>query len=205
MKRHTLISGLAFACILGAASMLHGQAIPTASRVGSIQAGAGWFLANPDFAQTRIQGLVFYSDLDLAPSYGVEGEFHYSVITPSDVSENIYVAGPRYIVRHKGVNGYAKVLFGAGHFGSQSGPPFLKPTLTSPTWQVAALIFTQRATSTSAPSILRCRSGPAFLLTALLLFQVMSASLMSSTSARSLEWLQEMTRVFLATTELAFF
>lgn len=123
MKRHTLISGLAFACILGAASMLHGQAIPTASRVGSIQAGAGWFLANPDFAQTRIQGLVFYSDLDLAPSYGVEGEFHYSVITPSDVSENIYVAGPRYIVRHKGVNGYAKVLFGAGHFGSESGPP----------------------------------------------------------------------------------
>ena len=130
MKRHTLITGLAFACILGVASMLHGQAIPTASRVGSVQAGAGWFLTNPDFAQTNIQGMVFYTDLDLAYSLGLEGEIHYSVITPSDVSENIYVAGPRYIIRHKRINGYAKVLFGAGHFGLQSGSNPLPQTNT---------------------------------------------------------------------------
>ena len=121
MKRHTLIVGLAWTCILGMATMLRGQALPTASRIGSIQAGAGWFLANPDFGQSHIQGMTFYTDLNFAHSLGLEGEIHYSVITPSDVSENLYIAGPRYILRQKRVEEYAKVLFGAGHFGLQIG------------------------------------------------------------------------------------
>jgi hypothetical protein len=125
-----LIGGIALAGILGVASMLHGQAIPTASRIGSLQAGAGWFLANPDFAQSHIQGLVLYSDLDFAPRLGIEGEIHYTAIAPSDITENLYVAGPRYIIRRKRVNGYAKVLFGAGHFGLQSGSNPLPQTNT---------------------------------------------------------------------------
>jgi hypothetical protein len=116
-----LIAGFACTCILGMATMLRGQALPTASRIGSIQAGAGWFLANPDFGQSHIQGMTFYTDLNFAHNLGLEGEIHYSVITPSDVSENLYLAGPRYILREKRVEGYAKVLFGAGHFGLQIG------------------------------------------------------------------------------------
>ena len=39
---------------------------------------------------------------------GLEGVIHYSVNTPSDVSENSYMLGPRYIVRHKRIEGMAK-------------------------------------------------------------------------------------------------
>jgi hypothetical protein len=119
LKRHTFIG--CFACVLSFATLSFGQAIPTASRVGSIQAGVGGYLANPDFGQTKIKGLTFYGDYDLTQHIGVEGEIHYSVITPSDISENSYVAGPRYVVRHKKLQGYAKVLFGVGHFGFQEG------------------------------------------------------------------------------------
>jgi opacity protein-like surface antigen len=120
LKRHLFLG--CFACVLGISSMSHAQAIPTASRIGgSIQVGVGGFLANPDFGQTNIKGLTFYADFDLGQHLGVEGVIHYSVLTPSDVSENSYLAGPRYIVRHKKFEGYAKALFGAGHFGLQEG------------------------------------------------------------------------------------
>jgi len=121
LKRHTKIVGVASACLFGMATMLHSQALPTASRLGSIQVGAGWFYANPDFAQRNIQGMTFYSDINFPHNIGLEGEIHYSVITPTDVSENTYLLGPRYIVRYKRVEGYAKVLFGPGHFGLQVG------------------------------------------------------------------------------------
>jgi Outer membrane protein beta-barrel domain len=119
LKRHTLIGGFACACILGMATMLQGQALPTASRVGAVQVGAGWWLGNPDFAQSHIQGMVFYSDFDFTGHLGVEGEIHYSVVTPTNVSENLYLIGPRYVVRHRAIAGYAKALFGPGYFELQ--------------------------------------------------------------------------------------
>ena len=138
MKRHTLIGGFACACILGMATMLQGQALPTASRIGSIQAGAGWYLANPDFGQSHIQGMIFYSDFNFAHNLGVEGEIHYSVITPSDVSENLYLIGPRYIVRERRFEGYAKALFGPGHFGLQIGSNPVPQTSTYFTYVLGA-------------------------------------------------------------------
>jgi hypothetical protein len=99
----------------------HAQAVPTASRVGSIALGVGGTIINPDFGQTNIGAITFFGDVNLARSIGVEGVIHYSVHTPSDVSENSYIIGPRYIVRHKRLEGYAKVLFGVGHFGLQQG------------------------------------------------------------------------------------
>jgi hypothetical protein len=121
LKRHTFISCFACVLVLGLATLSYGQAIPTASRVGSIQLGVGGFLANPDYAQTKIKGLTFYGDFDFTQHLSVEGEIHYSIITPSDVSEDTYVAGPRYVVRHKKFQGYAKALFGIGRFGLQVG------------------------------------------------------------------------------------
>jgi hypothetical protein len=120
LKRHTFIS--CFACVLGMTTLLHAQAIPTATRLGgSIQLGVGGYISNPDFGQSNIKGLTFYGDIDYGTHLGLEGVIHYSVLTPSDVSENSYVAGPRYSIRHKRFRGYAKVLFGAGHFGLQEG------------------------------------------------------------------------------------
>src|SRR5260370_29531018 len=101
----------------------HSQATPTASRlVGTIVVGTGWSIFNPDFAHSHIGAITFWGDLNLPYSLGVEGVIHYSVNTPSDVSENSYVIGPRYIVHpHKRVEAYAKALFGVGHFGLQQG------------------------------------------------------------------------------------
>ena len=114
MKRHTLIGCLAG--ILGLATMSHAQAIPTASRVGSIQAGVGGYLAGPDFGQGKIKGLTFYGDYDFGPNLGGEAEIHYTGFSSTDVTENSYLFGPRYILRHKKIQGYAKALFGVGHF-----------------------------------------------------------------------------------------
>jgi hypothetical protein len=99
----------------------HAQAVPTASRAGSIQVGVAGTITKPDFGQTNIEQITFYGDYDIPYNLGIEGVIHYSVNTPSDVSENSYMAGPRYILRYKRFEGYGKALFGVGHFGLQKG------------------------------------------------------------------------------------
>ena len=119
--RHTLIG--CFACFLSMSTWAHSQAAPTASRgIGTIAVGTGWSIFNPDFGQSHIGAITFWGDMNLPYSLGVEGVIHYSMNTPSDVSENSYIIGPRYIIRpHKRVEAYAKALFGVGHFGLQQG------------------------------------------------------------------------------------
>jgi len=119
LKRHTLIG--CFACVLGMTTLSHAQAVPTASRAGSIQVGVGGMLTDPDYAQKYIKGLTFYGDFFFLHNLGVEAEIHYSVITPTDLSENTYMAGPRYTLRHKRFGAYGKALFGVGRFGTQGG------------------------------------------------------------------------------------
>jgi hypothetical protein len=119
LKRHNLIG--CFACVLSLTTWSRGQAVPTASRLGSIQLGVAGTYTNPDFAQKNIEQITFYGDFDLPLNLGIEGVIHYSVNTPTDVSENSYIAGPRYIFRHKRFEPYAKALVGVGHFGLQQG------------------------------------------------------------------------------------
>jgi hypothetical protein len=119
LKRHTSIG--CFACVLGLATWSHGQAVPTASRIGSIQVGVAGTIVSPDFGQKNIEQITFYGDFDLPHNLGAEGVIHYSVNTPTDVSENSYLLGPRYIFRHKRFELYGKALLGVGHFGLQSG------------------------------------------------------------------------------------
>lgn len=119
LKRHLLFG--CFACVLSLATLAHGQAVPTASRGGSISAGIGGVVSNPDYGQSNIEGLTFWSDFDFLYHYGVEGEIHYYVRTPSDISEDTYLAGPRALYRYKKIDAYAKLMFGLGRFGTQSG------------------------------------------------------------------------------------
>jgi hypothetical protein len=119
LKRHNLIGWLA--CVLSLTACLHGQAVPTASRISSIALGVGGTWINPDFGQSHIEAITFWGDFDLPHNLGVEGVIHYSVNTPQDISENSYILGPRYILRHKRFEGYAKALVGVGHFGLQAG------------------------------------------------------------------------------------
>jgi hypothetical protein len=119
LKRHLLFG--CFACVLSLATLAHGQAVPTASRGGSISAGIGGVVTNPDYGQSNIEGLTFWSDFDFLYHYGVEGEIHYYVRTPSDISEDTYMVGPRALYRYKKIDAYAKLMFGLGRFGTQSG------------------------------------------------------------------------------------
>lgn len=119
MKRHTLIG--CFACVLSMTTWSHAQAVPTASQRGSIALGVGGTFLNPDFGQSDNGAITFFGDVNFAHSFGVEGVIHYSVHTPSEVKENSYLIGPRYVLRHKFIEGYAKALLGVGHFGLQLG------------------------------------------------------------------------------------
>ena len=119
MKRLTYIGCLA--CILSLASLLHGQAVPTAARGGSIQVGLGGMITNPDYAQSYIKGLTFYGDFDFTHNIGIEGEMNFAISTPSDISEDSYLFGPRYTIHRKKFGGYAKLLLGVGRFGTQEG------------------------------------------------------------------------------------
>ncbi|NYF51731.1 outer membrane beta-barrel protein [Tunturiibacter gelidoferens] len=119
MKRHILIG--CFVCVLSLTYRSHAQAVPTASRTGAIQIGGGATFISPDYTQHYMKGISIYGNYDIGQHLGVEGDFHYSVITPADLSENSYLLGPRYKWHHKRFEPYAKVLFGIGRFGFQSG------------------------------------------------------------------------------------
>jgi len=119
LKRHTVIG--CFICVLSLATWAHAQAVPTASRAGSLQVGAGGMFASPDYGQLYVQGITFYGDFDFTRHLGVEGDIHYNVNTPQDVSENSYLLGPRYTWHYKRFGAYGKALFGAGRFGFQQG------------------------------------------------------------------------------------
>jgi opacity protein-like surface antigen len=119
LKRHTLIGCLAG--VLGLATMSHAQAIPTASRIGSIQVGAGVMFTKPDYAQTYLKGVTFFADYEFYHNLSAEAEIHYSAVTPQDISENTYMFGPRYTWRRKRFGVYGKALLGVGRFGFQQG------------------------------------------------------------------------------------
>jgi opacity protein-like surface antigen len=102
-------------CVLLLASNAHGQALPTATGGGGIQVGGGYTFASPDYAQRKIQGFTLYGDLDLKIHYGLEAEYHYiSLGTPTDIGENSFLVGPRFVYPHKRLKVYAKGLLGIG-------------------------------------------------------------------------------------------
>jgi len=121
LKRHTIIG--CFAGVLSLATVSHGQAVPTASRaVGTIQIGLGLTTVSPDYATLYAKGISIYGDLDITSHIGAEADVHLaSIITPSDIGENTYLIGPRYVFHYKRVTPYAKALFGMATIQYQQG------------------------------------------------------------------------------------
>jgi len=118
LKRLSLIG--CFASVLTLANWLHAQATSTASRAGVAQIGIGASLANPDYSPSKIKGLSVYGTFDFTRHWGIEGDIHrVSMITPSDIGEDSYLLGPRYVFRHNRFSPYAKALLGFGRFQYQ--------------------------------------------------------------------------------------
>jgi hypothetical protein len=110
-----------FTCVLSLTPRSHAQAVPTATRTSTIQIGAAGTFIGPDYTQSYIKGISIYGNYDVGQHLGVEGDIHFSAITPGDISENSYLLGPRYKWHHKRFEPYVKVLFGIGRFGFQTG------------------------------------------------------------------------------------
>jgi hypothetical protein len=111
---------LLVAGMLVAAPSLHAQADYTANKTSRVQAGVGYMYLKPDYVNTNIQGISFWGDYDFLKHVGVEASVHLgSIITPSDIAENSYMVGPRFIIRHHKFTGYGKFIFGRATITNQ--------------------------------------------------------------------------------------
>src|SRR5258708_4458664 len=128
-------------CLVGfTVARLHGQASPTASRVGDLQIGAMFNLANTDYRPENFKGFGFYSTYDFKYHVGIEGEFHK--INDPDAAEGIYERtyeiGPRYDLHYGRFAPYAKVMYGRGVFNY---PPVFGDPKIGPIANLAYNIF----------------------------------------------------------------
>ncbi len=96
------------------------QAMPTAVAKGGLQVGVGWSYVEPDYGQKAIQGVTVFGDFDFLPHIGVEAEYHYvSLVTPTDIGENSFIGGPRFVLSRGRLSYYAKALVGIGDINIQ--------------------------------------------------------------------------------------
>jgi hypothetical protein len=103
-----------FSGLLGMASIMHAQTLPTASRAGDLKIGGGFSTAHSDYGN-RFNGGGAYFDYDFRSHIGVTGEFHF-VKDPNDLYEKTYEIGGRYFRTYGKFVPYAKVLYGRGVF-----------------------------------------------------------------------------------------
>lgn len=108
---------------IGCASVLNGQAFPTASRAGELQVGANFSVAIPDYNgldsdSNRFRGFGLYSSFDFKAHFGAEIDFR-QVNDPDSTKktyERTYEIGPRYVRHFGALSPYAKALVGRGVF-----------------------------------------------------------------------------------------
>jgi hypothetical protein len=118
LKRHFFVG--CFTCLFGFSAFVHAQAKPAAERVGTLQIGVGGTIVAPDYAPAKDKGPTFYATYDLTSRLGIEGDLHFTgMIAPGQIGESTYLIGPRYVVNHKRLSPYAKVLFGIGQLDLQ--------------------------------------------------------------------------------------
>jgi opacity protein-like surface antigen len=130
----TLMTIGALAGVLSASSMARGQALPTATAAGNLQVGVGYTYAKPDYGTESIKGASAFLDFDFRPHIGIEATYHYiALVTPTDLGEDSFLAGPRFILPYGRFSVYAKALAGVGdlviqeqqdNVGRQSGSFF---------------------------------------------------------------------------------
>ena len=111
---------LILVCLLAAATpLLRAQEIPTETRAGELQIGAGYSGADPDYSPHTFYGPYIYASFDFRDHIGVELNFH-DVSEPSSFNEGIYERtyeiGPRYVWHIKRFDPYVKVEVGRGVF-----------------------------------------------------------------------------------------
>jgi len=110
---------LALLFLFGGTSALLAQSLPTASRAGDLQIGAGFVLARPDYVQDTFHGFAAYADFDFRPHLGIEAEFHQ--IAGDQIHQRTYEIGGRYFRTYGPVVPYVKAMIGSGDFDYPTG------------------------------------------------------------------------------------
>lgn len=111
--------------LIGAASMLHSQATPAATRKADLQVGIGFSSAHSDYLPNRINGGAAYFDFDFTRHLGVEGVFHFVKDgKESDIYEKTYEVGGRYHLTYKRFAPYGKIMYGRGVFNFPAYPGY---------------------------------------------------------------------------------
>jgi hypothetical protein len=101
--------------LLALPSVVHAQALPTASPGIRYQVGAAISLANPDYTTEHIKGYTVFGDVDLTPHFVAELEYHdVNIITPHDVGETSFLINVLYKYNKGKFHPYAKVGAGLG-------------------------------------------------------------------------------------------
>jgi len=96
-------------------SLLHAQALPTATRALQLQAGATVSLVTLDYGDGYEKGYSAFAAADLGRYLGAEAVFHdANIITPYDIGEDSFLVGPRFHITRRRFTPYAKLLFGYG-------------------------------------------------------------------------------------------
>jgi hypothetical protein len=116
------VARLALSALLGLATPLFSQAIPTASRVADAQVGIGYAMGRPDYVHRTFPGISAYADVDFHTHLGAEAEFH-SIFdrNGSQMAERTYELGARYRRTYGSLVPYAKGMFGLGQFKYPTG------------------------------------------------------------------------------------
>jgi hypothetical protein len=100
--------------------LLHAQAIPTASRIGDLQVGVGYGLANSDYGPEKFKGIAAYGGFDFTPHFGAEVDFRLlKDPSPAAMYEKTYEVGVRYHRTYRRISPYAKIMGGRGVFNFQ--------------------------------------------------------------------------------------
>lgn len=104
------------ASFLSTPAFLFSQASPTATRMASLQVGAGYSNASTDYVPQRVGGMTIYADFDFFHHLGLEGQFRYIKDGQTNIYEKTYEIGPRYSRTYGRFSPYVKGLYGRGVF-----------------------------------------------------------------------------------------
>ena len=106
------------ACLLSLTTMGRTQnagTLPTATGYTTLQAGGGFSYARPDYGNSAIMGASLFADYNFSMHLGVEADIHrISFVTPTNLAENSYFIGPRFLFPHGRFTFYCKGLVGEG-------------------------------------------------------------------------------------------
>jgi hypothetical protein len=130
MRRFLSIATIAFFLWTGP-RISHAQAAATATQAGSAQIGLAYSFGMPDYGNRNLQGYTIYGNFDFTRHWGIDAYVHQlNVITPQDIAENSYLAGPRYTFHFRRFHPYAKGLLGFGRFVTDYDPRSFRPNST---------------------------------------------------------------------------